>query len=144
MVRNEASCTRIGLHLIPLLAKGSHGNPQTTWADDKAISCSSQTDSKTPLLKTTSTQLTEHGEVKLVPTESFTPSSQCSQYKKILYTPPKEKCKHQPSYKCFYLQRRPAFKILYSSRSICTTELTLWHSSLDPNPIQRELVSQEC
>jgi hypothetical protein len=37
----------------------------------KLIGCSSQTDSKAPLLKTIPTQLTEHREVRLVPTQSL-------------------------------------------------------------------------
>jgi hypothetical protein len=42
-------------------------NPQTTQAITKAISCSSQTD-KTLFLNITPTQLTEHGDIKLVST----------------------------------------------------------------------------
>lgn len=37
----------------------------------KTIGRSPQTDSKIPFLKITPTQLTEHGDIKLVPTETF-------------------------------------------------------------------------
>lgn len=65
---NETSKIGIRLHLFELLAKGSHGKPQTTQSVGKTIGCSPQTDRKTPLLKTIPTQFTEHGEVHLVPT----------------------------------------------------------------------------
>ena len=79
MVETESqltiSCHQMKLPVLTLgyiqlscWSKGSLGNPQTTWAIDKAIGCSLQTDSKTPSLKTTPKQLTEHGEVELVPT----------------------------------------------------------------------------
>ena len=55
------------LHLIELLAKGTHGNLQITQAIAKTIGCFPQSDGKTLLLKTVSTYLTGHGEVKLVP-----------------------------------------------------------------------------
>lgn len=48
----------------------SHKNLKTTQAVDQTISCPSQTDFKTTLLETTSTQFTEHGKFKLVPAES--------------------------------------------------------------------------
>lgn len=65
---NKASKTAIELHLIALLAKGVHRNPQTTQAVGKTLGCSPQTDSKSPLLKTTPTQLIEHGELGLAST----------------------------------------------------------------------------
>ena len=70
---NEAS--RAGLDYIQLKSwlKGSHGNPQTTQVDAITISCSPQTDSKDPLLKTSPVQLTEHGEGELMPTYSLHP-----------------------------------------------------------------------
>lgn len=40
--------------------------PPKTQAVSKTAGCSSQTDFATPLLKTTPTQFTEHGEVRLV------------------------------------------------------------------------------
>lgn len=43
------------------------GDFQTTQAVSKTIGCSPPTDSKVPLLKTTPTQLIEHGETELVP-----------------------------------------------------------------------------
>ena len=49
---NGASSPGIELQLIELLTKESHRNPQTTQALTKTISCSLQTDSKAPLLKT--------------------------------------------------------------------------------------------
>lgn len=54
---NEASNTKIGLHLTELLAKGSHGNPKTTQAVATPLGCSTQTDSKALLLKTTTPTL---------------------------------------------------------------------------------------
>ena len=63
---NETSSTGIGLHLVEMLVKGvfweSPNNPD---------GCSPQTDGQAPLLETTPTQLIKHGEVQLVPTESF-------------------------------------------------------------------------
>lgn len=53
--------------------KRSYGSLQTTQALAKTIGCSPQTDSETPLLKTTSSQLIEHGEDRPVPTYSFHP-----------------------------------------------------------------------
>lgn len=50
---------------------GSHKNPQTTQAVVKDIGCSPQTDKKPSLLKGISTQLNEHGEVKLLPRQSL-------------------------------------------------------------------------
>ena len=64
---NEISRPGNGLHLIELLAKGTHGNLQITQAIAKTIGCFPQSDGKTLLLKTVSTYLTEHGDVKLVP-----------------------------------------------------------------------------
>lgn len=53
---------------------GSHENPQAIKATAKTTDCSSQTDSKDSLLKTTSMQLTKYdGEVNLVPTQNFYP-----------------------------------------------------------------------
>ena len=49
---NGASSPGIGLNLIKLLTKESHRNSQTTQAVAKTVSCSLQTDSKAPLLKT--------------------------------------------------------------------------------------------
>ena len=71
---NEASSTRNGLHLIKFITKGYHGNPQITQAIAQVIKSFPQTDGKALLLETTSTQFTEHREVKLVP--SFTPTEQ--------------------------------------------------------------------
>lgn len=64
----ETAHAGIELHLIELLA---HGDPQTTQVLPRQLSSSPETDDKTPLLKTISTQLTEHEQVKLVPTQSF-------------------------------------------------------------------------
>lgn len=47
--------------------KESHRNPQTAQADAKTQGCSLKADISTPLLRTTSTQLTENG-VEVVPT----------------------------------------------------------------------------
>jgi hypothetical protein len=46
---NESYRTRTGLCPTEKLAKGSHGNPQTTQAISKTIDCSPQTDSKASL-----------------------------------------------------------------------------------------------
>lgn len=53
---------------------GPYCNPKPTQAVAKTIGRYLQTDSKSLLLKTTPAQLTEHGNVKLVPTESLHPS----------------------------------------------------------------------
>ena len=68
LLPNETSSTRIGLCLIELMAKRTSGESQTSWAVAKITGCSPQTDSKAPLLKITPTQLTEPGDVELVPT----------------------------------------------------------------------------
>lgn len=49
---SETSIDRNGLHLIKLLAKRVHGNPQTTQAIAKAIGCFPQTDGQSLWLKT--------------------------------------------------------------------------------------------
>ena len=66
--------------------------------------CSLKTDSRAPLLKTTPTQLTEHGEVKLVPTWSPLPYVLPLQCRKALYVLPKGKCGHQSNHKTLDLQ----------------------------------------
>lgn len=66
MSPNESSHTKIGLHLIGLLAKDSLVSPQTTHTIAKAIGCSSQTDSKSSMLKTISTKLIESGVTHLL------------------------------------------------------------------------------
>ena len=55
-------------HTFELLAKGFHGDPQIIHAVAKTIDCSQQIDSKAPLLKTTPTQIHEHGKAELDPT----------------------------------------------------------------------------
>lgn len=55
-----------GLPLVELLSEGSCGNPQTVQDDVGPEGCSLQTDSGAILPRTTSTQLIEHREVKLV------------------------------------------------------------------------------
>ena len=50
------------------MPKSPRETPQTPQAIAKAIGCSPQTDGKALLLKTTPVQLTEPGEVNLVPT----------------------------------------------------------------------------
>ena len=77
---NEASST--GLDLIESLSPNNSGRCQD---------CSPQTDSKSPLLKTVSTQLTEHGEVELVPTYSLHPYILTPVIQEdILHTPKRE------------------------------------------------------
>ena len=49
-------------------SRRSHGNLQTTLADEKTKNCSLQSDSMAPVFKTAPTYLPEHKEVKLVPT----------------------------------------------------------------------------
>lgn len=65
---SDTSSARIRLHLISSWPKRPHGNPQTTQAITMAVFSSPQTDSETLLLKTTPISLTEHQEVRLVPT----------------------------------------------------------------------------
>lgn len=79
LAKYDASNSRNGLYPIVLLVKGIPQKlPNNLAAAKTASGCSSQTDAKAPLLKTTSTQLREHGEVKLVPTCSLLPMGYCS------------------------------------------------------------------
>lgn len=71
LLPNEASSSRIGLHSMELLVRGSHGNPHTSQAVAKAKGHLPQIDSNAPLLGTSPTLLTEHGKVELVPTRSL-------------------------------------------------------------------------
>lgn len=61
----------IGYISLNCWPKRSNRNSQTTHAVVRTIGCSPQTYDKAPLLKITHTQLTEHGEVELVPTQSL-------------------------------------------------------------------------
>jgi hypothetical protein len=80
----KASNSNNGLYLIVCLVKEFHRSCQTThilrmfYPYVNAIGCSSQTDGKAPLLKSTSTQLMEHGEVKLVSKYSLYPMGSSS------------------------------------------------------------------
>jgi hypothetical protein len=66
---NDASRARTELHPIELLAKMvPWKSPQTIQSFDKTIGSFPQTDSMTPLLKTTFMQLIKPGEKELVPT----------------------------------------------------------------------------
>lgn len=57
------------LHLSELLDRGvPWKSPNNPSCFQDYIGCSPQNDGKTPLLKTIPIQLTEHGEVQLVPT----------------------------------------------------------------------------
>lgn len=67
----QSSSTRMGLHLIELLAKGVPRDQQPRLLPRLQVDF--PTVGKAPLLKTTPTQLTEHGEVELVPTQSLHP-----------------------------------------------------------------------
>lgn len=60
---NQTKILVAGTNYIQLLCwpQGSRGNPQTTQEIATIIGCSQQIDSKTSLLRTTSTQLLEHG-----------------------------------------------------------------------------------
>lgn len=51
----------------------SHENLPVLKAVDKTMDCSLHTEMRTPLLRTTPTQLIEHGEVELIPTWSIQP-----------------------------------------------------------------------
>jgi hypothetical protein len=58
--------SRIRFHLIDLLKKESHRNPQEAQMVAQIVRYSPHTDSQAPLVKTTAIELTEHGEVELV------------------------------------------------------------------------------
>ena len=90
---NGVSSTGTGLYLIESLVKGVHWESPTTQTVAKSIGCSSQTDSKAPLLKITPTQLTEHGEgSQSFNTQSLYPSVLVSSVQKgTLYTTKREK-----------------------------------------------------
>lgn len=60
LLLSKASSTEIKLPLIEFLTKGSHRNPQGT-QHVNTVSCSPETDRKASLLKTTLTELIEHG-----------------------------------------------------------------------------------
>lgn len=60
---NKISGPGLGYIGLNCFSKGSHRNPEKTQAVVKAVGCSPQNDSKTFMLKATSTQLTEHLEV---------------------------------------------------------------------------------
>lgn len=62
---------RLDYIYLSCLSKGQHGNPYTTHTVAKIIGGSLQTDGESPLLKTTPTELTEHGEVELVLCQLF-------------------------------------------------------------------------
>lgn len=61
---NEISSAGNRLYLLSCWSKRPHRKPQTTQVVDMSIGCSSQTDSKGPLLKI---ELTEHGEFEPLP-----------------------------------------------------------------------------
>lgn len=63
----------LGLYLIELLAKGFSWNSQTTQSEVKTTGYSQPTDSKSPLLKVTPTQIIEHGEIEMVPKYTLHP-----------------------------------------------------------------------
>ena len=63
----------VGLYLIELLAKGFSWNSQTMQSKVKTIGYSQQSDSKSPLLKVTPTQIIEHGEIEMVPKYTLQP-----------------------------------------------------------------------
>lgn len=65
---NEVFIRGTDLHHLELQAKDVLENHQTTQAVAKSIDRSSPSGQQGPLLKTTSPQLTEHGDVKLVST----------------------------------------------------------------------------
>ena len=68
---NESSSTKIGLHLIGLLAEGVSEEPQTGQSVTKTIGCFPQLDRKVLVLKTTSTQVIVGATVELLPTKSL-------------------------------------------------------------------------
>lgn len=57
----------VGYIQMSFWPNGSHGNLQTTQAVAKTMLYSPQTEGKCTLMKTTPTQLIEHGEVELAP-----------------------------------------------------------------------------
>lgn len=68
---NVVSSTRIGIHLIELLAKGISWKIQNN--PGCCQYCSLKADNMALFLKTASIQLIEHGEVELVPTRTLQP-----------------------------------------------------------------------
>lgn len=99
---NEASTTGIGLHPIELLTRvvlWKSSNSPDCW---KIIGFSPQADSRVSLLKTTPTQLIEHGEVKRCLHRNFTSTFQCLWYRKVLCMLQKENPKDQHSHKRFW------------------------------------------
>lgn len=58
----------IGFYLVELLNPMGTPNNPVFQAVAKTVDCSSQTDCKASLLKAKPTQLTEHGDIKVVPT----------------------------------------------------------------------------
>ena len=68
---SKISSGRTGLHLVKLLGEGVPWRCLTTQTGARTKNHSLKTDNGTPLLKTPSTQLTEHREVELVPALSL-------------------------------------------------------------------------
>lgn len=65
---NKTSNARTEIYLIELLVKEVQWEFQTTQTIAKTVSCSSKSDSKSPLLKTIPIQIIEYEEVERVPT----------------------------------------------------------------------------
>ena len=65
---SQAKLSLVGSECMQLSywLRGSHGNHQTSRAIAKTKGCFPPSDSRAPLLRTTPTQLIEHGKVKLV------------------------------------------------------------------------------
>lgn len=98
---NETSSPGLRLHLIQLLAKWIISQSLFNQAVSKSLNCSPPISCKTPQLKTTRTQLTEHQEVQLVPTYNLHLYLEGSLIQESICHTTKEKAKHQHIYKTY-------------------------------------------
>lgn len=103
--------TRIRLQLIEFLVKAVPSEFPNTQGVDETISCCTQTDSKAPLLKITLTQLIEHGESELVPTQKLHPYILVPLVQKVTLQATKAESKHPLRHKPFVPQWSPPCKI---------------------------------
>ena len=85
MQQHEASSSGSELHLINFCSKFPLGEPKIINAITKAISCASHTNDKALQLKTTTTELVEHREIKPMLPQAFTLTGKLLLYQNVLY-----------------------------------------------------------
>lgn len=113
---SQARCPVDGLDCIQLSCwpRGSHRNPQTVQADATTKGCALKT--STPLLRTTSTPLIEHGEAELGLTwMEHSPLSCTPVCRNILFRLPKGKHGYQYKPQKFWPTICPSYKIYWGN-----------------------------